>query len=208
MICALSACSRSYDLGAEKFAEEDFGGAEPSWQNGIGNLMKKKCANCHIGLSSRSDFVPSTTPTTINAISTSSFFDSETYAGLVYDRVFVTTTRPMPPNYATPLSDGERAALKTWLQTKVATYESLCGSSGSSALAYADVAATISENCTTCHTGGTRQEFNTLAKTAVNRRTMLTYLKAGTMPPSSSTFKDTAAGAALFNWLCFGADIQ
>jgi len=205
---ALGGCSKSYDLGSESPEEVSFTEDAPSWDNGIGTLITKKCANCHTSVSLRSRFVPTNTPSTINGISDSSFFDDTTSAGLAYDRIYATTANPMPPTFATPLTTNEMAKLKTWLETKTIAISSVCGTTGSSALSFADVSATFTNDCGSCHNGGNRVAFDSLSKTKQYRRTLLTYLNNGTMPPSNSAYKSGVAGAALFNWLCFGADVQ
>jgi hypothetical protein len=203
-------CGDSFDLGGKPVVEVAFTDDTLAWDHGIGDVFKLKCANCHTSLTNRSRFVPANTPSTVNGLSNSSFFDDSTQAGKVYDRMFATTDKPMPPNFATPLTETEKAKVKAWLETKTVAISTLCGSSGTSSLTFSDVSATISSDCGSsgCHDASSRPSLSSLSATKQYRRTMLSYLNDGIMPPSNANYKATTAGSALLNWLCFGSDIQ
>ena len=203
-----STCSESFDLGAERPLGVPFSNATASWDAGVGTVFTLKCANCHTSSVNRSRFVPGNTPSTVNGISRESFFDDSTQAGKVYDRMFADSHNPMPPNFATQLTNNEKEKVKSWLETKTIAISSICGTSGSSSLTFNDVAASISADCGSCHNGTDRASLSSLSSAKAYRRTMLSYINDGRMPPSNSAYKSSTAGAAVFNWLCFGVDIQ
>ena len=200
-------CGKSYDLGSEATETITVNTASPTWDNGIGAVFTKKCANCHT--SSRSKFVPSNTPTTIDSIANSTFFDTSANATLVYNRLFNDTTASMPPNFATPLSTDEKAAVKSWLATKTESVASICGTSGSSQSTYSRSATTIASDCATCHTAAAdRKTFDSLTEIKTMRLPMLSYLNANKMPQGNTTYRSAGNGLALFQWLCFGTEFQ
>jgi len=211
----LFAC-QAHDLGDEEALSFTIDKTNPTWDNGIGALINAKCANCHTPASQRSKFVPSNTPTTYDAIGSAAFFDSSnaTLIQKVYEQVFTATTKIMPPNFATPLTDDEKTALKTYLQSKVATVASICGLSGSTALTYSTTAGYLNSACSSCHNAAAsgRSQFGTLAEVKTNRIAALLRLKetdaTKVMPQNNLSYKSGTEGTALINWLCFGTDLN
>lgn len=207
-LAVVSGCSRSYDLGDQAADSTTVDTANPSWSNGISAVIQNKCVNCHTPAAQRSKFVPGNTPASVDTINLESYFSDPAKASLVQRRVFTDTVTPMPPIFATPLSDNEKTALSSWIATKAVNLTTICGSSGTSAWSYADAAPVIAADCGTCHTGASLAAFSTLAKVQTYRSSMLQYLNLGTMPQSNTTYKNSGNGALLFQWLCFGSDVK
>lgn len=208
LLVLLSSCSRSYDLGDQPADSIPVDTASPDWSNGISALIQNKCVTCHTPAGQRSKFVPGNTPSSVDTINLESFFSDPAKASLVQRRVFSDATTPMPPKFATPLSDNEKTALSKWLATKVVNLTTICGASGTSTWAYANVAPVITSDCASCHTGASLVAFNSLTKVQSYRSSMLQYLYNGTMPQGNTTYKNSGNGALLFQWLCFGNDFK
>lgn len=199
-------CSRSYDLGDKTADSVTVNTTSPTWDNGISNVIQTKCVTCHTPASSRSKFVPGNTPSTLDGMNSESFYADSAKATVIQNRVFVDTTTPMPPKFATPLSDNEKIALAAWLNTKVVNVATICGSTGSSAWSYTEASTVIASDCASCHNGTSQVAFDTKAKVQTYRASMLQYLNQGKMPPTTTVYKTAGNGALLFNWLCFGGD--
>lgn len=208
LILILASCSKSYDLGDKSADAIPVDTANPTWDNGVGAVIQAKCVNCHTPAAKRSQFVPGNTPSTIDDISSESFFADAAKASLVQGRVFNDTATPMPPKFATPLTADERSALSTWIGTKTISITTICGSTGSSAWTFTDASAVLNSGCGGCHSSAPRVAFTSIATVRSYRSTMLQYLNQGSMPPSNPTYKASGNGALLFNWLCFGSEVQ
>jgi len=216
LVGALLGCSAD-DLGDEKPISVAVNAESPTWGNGIGELVNKKCANCHMPVSARGDFVPANVPTrTIINIGKESFFDSagavqdKGYAMLAYRRIFQDPVNPMPKQFATPFVGDEQLALKKYLETK--GFGNQCPDGGSTQLTYSDVQESITSTCALsgCHNSG-----NTLRKTLDNLdglrgswHAAISYLAAGAMPQGTSGFLITTKGAKIFEWLCYGEEFK
>ena len=215
---AISSCSVS-DLGKEGPTQVSVNVANPTWDNGIGALINQKCVTCHTKI--RDDFVPSNTPTgslSVDTMNTEDFFaggnaKSTGLAYSIYFKVFEDTAYPMPPNFATPLTTDEKAALKKYLENKGFGKTKICPTDVSSPGTYADVKSTIDSSCATagCHAASstTLYALNNLDHVKLYRSKSLGYLSSRYMPQGAeSTFIDNAAGKALQKWLCAGADLK
>lgn len=208
-IAVTASCSRSYDLGDQPADASSVDIANPTWSNSISAVMENKCVTCHTPAAQRSKFVPGNTPETVDSINLESFFSDPAKASLVQRRVFNDTANPMPPKFATPLSDNEKIALGTWIGTKTVDVTALCGASGTSTWTFADASSVITGDCGSCHSGtGSLIAFDSVAKVQSYRSAMLQYLYKGSMPPTNATYKSQGNGALLFDWLCFGSDFK
>lgn len=212
-IIYLTSCE-AYDLGDRDPISYQIDQANPTWAGGVGQLVAAKCANCHS--SQRSKFVPSDTPTGYDDIAHESFFSTTNTSRIqtVYSRVFESPTRPMPPNFATPLTESEKSALRTFLNARITTLSSLCGTSGSSSLNFTTASTYLTNACAACHNSAapTRTQYSTLEQVKSNRLAAATRLKetsaSRVMPQSNLNYKNTTEGVALINWLCFGSDLN
>ncbi len=106
----------AYDLGAEQADHVAVASESPAWDNGIGELVSKKCASCHT--SNRSKFVPQNTPEAYDSLGSQAFFTSSQVLARVIARV-ENTEVPMPPNFATPLYEDEKSALITFAKERL-----------------------------------------------------------------------------------------
>jgi mono/diheme cytochrome c family protein len=107
----LASCG-SFDFGE---APSDYvaGNAEnPSWEADIEPVVQMKCMNCHG--SDRSSFVPTNTPPY-----SSYKFDSKDgfkkYMASMEKRILNDANTPMPPNFATPLTEDEKKAVRAYI---------------------------------------------------------------------------------------------
>ena len=101
-------CSRAETLADLKPAPVDISASSPTWQNGIAQLVKERCASCHA--EKKTEFVPESTPLLD--------FNIETEFRSVRKRSLsriLDTDNPMPPTYADPLSTDEIEFLKKYL---------------------------------------------------------------------------------------------
>jgi len=207
----------AYDLGDEKPIAVTVNATAPTWDNGIGELVNKKCANCHMPLSKRGEFVPADVPKrTILDIAKQSFFDSQGavqdqgYAMLVYRRTFQDPVNPMPKKFATPLVGDEAAALKKYLESQ--GFGDQCAAGGSTTLTYADVQPKINSTCASsgCHNTGNsaRKSLDSLEGIRGSWHAAISYIAAGAMPQGTAGFRTTPEGAKVFEWLCFGNEFK
>jgi mono/diheme cytochrome c family protein len=110
-------CSSS-DLGDKKPDRVGVDMSLTGWDNGAGKVIATKCASCHTD--HRSGFVPANTPMSINGIESLDFFkkpENRVVAKMMRNRIeAVGQKRQMPPRFATPLFDDERAAVLSFLK--------------------------------------------------------------------------------------------
>lgn len=111
-------CSRADTLGGSAPDEVVISGT-PTWENGIGQLVRAKCATCHV--LPFSFYTPQGTPGTLDL----SVYDNSSNvrganvlgfwinAGIIESELSG-VARKMPLEYATPLTSGEIDALKSW----------------------------------------------------------------------------------------------
>jgi mono/diheme cytochrome c family protein len=200
----------------------DLGSAQPDrvpvdlsltgWASGAGQVISQKCANCHSSV--RSPFVPQNTPYDLDGIESLEFYKNSANLGLVKSmrrRVEATeASRQMPPRFATPLYDDEKAALLSFLAgVEKDLVGAVPGPSDPSprpgpGLTFADVAEIVSTNCSGCHNDvrafglKTREDFYALRDSDPSP---LSELLAGSMPLRNPGFKDTEQGQRLVSWL-------
>lgn len=120
VLVALEAC-RSEDLGDKKPDVVTLRGEQVGWSDGISTIIARKCATCHTA--ERSQFVPANTPHSIDGMSQEHFYQEPANRGKVAamrHRLVDTPKQPMPPPFATPLSDKEKAALSEYFEQAVA----------------------------------------------------------------------------------------
>ena len=118
LLAILNQSCRSGDLGAKRPDHVSVNTGITGWDSGAGAVLATKCANCHSA--ERSDFVPSNTPTILNGIATIEFFKKEENRGLaraMRTRIeSETSDTVMPPRFATPLYDDEKAVVLSFLK--------------------------------------------------------------------------------------------
>jgi mono/diheme cytochrome c family protein len=105
-----SSCGTSFDLGDSTPQSLNVNKENPEWEADIQYLMQLKCMNCHAN--PKPKFAPTNTPKI--TLDQFAFFQNQ-YAERVRARVFHSKSNPMPPDYATPMSADEKAALKVYL---------------------------------------------------------------------------------------------
>jgi mono/diheme cytochrome c family protein len=191
---------KAYDLGDEEAFAVAVDKESPTWENGIGELITRKCASCHTA--DRDTYVPTNTPHTFDDLHKQEFVETNAFS--IQSYVFDNETTPMPPSFATQLTADEKSALEAYLTPLVTTIESMCGETKEVATTYAATEALITRDCASCHAS----EFSSLDKVKSSRRAMITYIHNGSMPQGNPTYKDSADGTTMFEWLCFGADVQ
>ena len=114
----LFGCSQADTLGGKAPDEIAISGT-PTWENGIGELVRFKCASCHV--IPFSSYSPHNTPTTLNlsVYDNSSNIRGANVLGIwvnagILEKPLPGISRKMPLEYATPLTVGEIANLKSW----------------------------------------------------------------------------------------------
>ena len=203
------ACS-SYDLGKEtaKFVITDL--ANPTWEaGGIKALLAEKCDNCHT--SSPSKFVPDNVKNYRYDISKDETKFIASYAGRTKSRVFESDSNPMPPHFATPLTVNEKAALKKYLE-KVIVVAPVGACATTTSLTFADVKTITDKDCASanCHVSGGFKPLTSAAEFKAIKENVLNRLNEQTMPDGAkkATFKASADGVKVIEWLCAGADLK
>jgi uncharacterized membrane protein len=208
----LTSCS-SYDLGDKPPDKVAVNPQESEWETGIGALIELKCASCH--QSDKGSFVPANTPNTLDNIGNREFFmDPENVGKIALARSRITARdKPMPPEFATPLTSDERLALTNFFDQRLSELqlngESFCerlNRQSPSQVSYQDVQPIVTANCARagCHNADsikpppltTKPQLVDLAENA------LVQLEAGTMPVGNPDFLQSDAGVTLAAWLC------
>lgn len=108
------ACS-SADLGSERQPSVTVNTTSPTFEKDIVPLLKAKCSTCHS--ESRTQFVPGNTP---NNAQLNNLENAENFAAkavLIQWRALSDPDNPMPPRFATGLTDDEKAALGQYIST-------------------------------------------------------------------------------------------
>jgi mono/diheme cytochrome c family protein len=117
MLTMLVSCHSS-DLGSQKPEKVNVNLALTGWESGAGEVIVKKCANCHTA--ARSKFVPDNTPHELDGIESIAFFQDPAnlgFAKMMLKRIESTDeTLQMPPKFATPLYDDEKTAVIAFLK--------------------------------------------------------------------------------------------
>lgn len=110
---ALSSCLEANTLGDEPPDEVQVG-STPAWDNGMEELMTLKCGVCH--QVPRPKSAPENTPDELDFTILSGSGDGEVDgAGDALDDIQeIVQEGKMPPDFATPLTDDERAAILDW----------------------------------------------------------------------------------------------
>lgn len=201
----------SFDLGKEDPDSFSVNTANPTWAADVQPVLLAKCANCHTN--NKSQFVPSNVPSssTLNNIGDKTTFDNS-LAVSVKSRVFDTPNNPMPPNFATPLTSDELAALKKYIEDNTTSpLVKYCASVTTTTKTYTDVSATLQANCSTCHSpSGSYPSvpLTTLAEVIAKRESVLERIGEKTMPPSRGAFDTSDDRTSLVEWLCKGSDLN
>lgn len=130
VLMTLVAGCAAYDLGADgKFSYEVPDPDKPAWNEGISIIVDKKCATCHTYANPW--YKPKNVPELPNAenpnfglnnIALEAFFDSKNALLVTVKKCIETacpSNIPMPPNYATPLSESEKKALLKFLTDRI-----------------------------------------------------------------------------------------
>jgi mono/diheme cytochrome c family protein len=209
-ILLIVGCS-SFDLGKEDPDSFSVNTTEPTWAADVQPVLLAKCANCHTN--NKSQFVPSNVPSsaTLNNITDKTTFDNS-LALSVKLRVFGTPSNPMPPNFATPLTSNERAALKKYIDLNVVSpLVTHCTTVSTTTKTYADVSAVFQFSCAGCHTAGGEYEalkLTTLDEIKAARESVLDRMGEKTMPPTRDAFDDSAERTNAIEWLCAGSDLN
>lgn len=231
LLGALTGSCSAADYGDIKPIAVDVDAVNPTWENGIGQLVAKKCDNCHAKTPSK--FVPGEirdNPKRYQIGLASSEDSFLSYGALSYKRVFETLDDPMPPKYGTPLNATEKQALQAYLKKwgygaepaagERATFlTETCANVGANSLTYAnDVSSFASATCLACHGSGPSPIGGlTLASAAdwkANREALVWVLAkdgAGANPmPAGREAGYTAAGKpgeTPLRYLCGSAEI-
>jgi mono/diheme cytochrome c family protein len=140
--CALPAGCGSSDLGDETPIRVAVNAQAPEWSKDIKLVMELKCMNCHAR--PRPSHAPSDTP----ALALAEFETFVKQASRVKARVFEDPLDPMPPDYGTPLSSEEKAALKKFVEQTLTENASTGAGTGSGALT---LSAAFETHCASCH---------------------------------------------------------
>jgi len=119
LVLFVTSCSEADSKGGEPVEEVVITGV-PSWSNGIGTLINKKCAHCHTVPSN--ELTPNNSPTDLdlrtfeggNGVRAANSLDSWIALGILSQDIG--NIRRMPLDYSTPLTEREIGYLQTWQQ--------------------------------------------------------------------------------------------
>lgn len=204
----LITCS-SFDLGKKDPDSLEVNTSNPTWDTDIQPLITAKCSSCHTN--NKSQYVPSNTPNSSTLNSMNDFSTFESIAPTILRRVFNSPENPMPPNFGTPLTDAERAALKRFLETGVTSPRVRYCTSTSSQLSYPSVAPSFASNCTSCHSSSGSMAslpLENLEQIKVVRDNIVIQLAEKSMPPDASSFYTSSDRDNMLAWICGGSDLD
>jgi cytochrome c5 len=215
----IAACS-AYDLGSEKPKEVPINAANPTWEGGIQAIVAKRCDNCHAKVQSK--FVPGGAKKYNFGLSESEAEFAKHLSGTqLY--VFNKPENPMPPNYADQLFENEKAALKKYLELKLAnkTFDtSLCPTNiSTTTLTFeTDIKPLGDASCKSCHNAasGAAAGGGRVVETAEHykqyRISIAEYMKGvhagvyATMPPGGGF--PQASKDKMLEWVCFSPEAK
>lgn len=103
------ACSRAETLAELEPPQVAFDAQNPTWNNGIANLVKERCASCHGAR--KEAFVPASTP--LLDFTKEDEFRSVRFRSIARMKDLA---NPMPPRYADPISESEAEVLIRYLE--------------------------------------------------------------------------------------------
>jgi hypothetical protein len=215
-IAVVGACS-SYDFGKvevdEVIVKSD---STDPWENGVKLLMKVKCNDCHYPDEKYKKFQPGTADTAKARIDFTDKVKFEEIAENIKLRVF--DSQPplrMPLDFGNPLTDQEKAGLKSYVEAVIKKKAEKSGANkpvadGTTALKYDDVKGFVTKYCAGCHPGTAPHSFATLADIKQNNIfvRMKIRMQDSTSPmPTSGRVDSEPDGAKLLEWLKAGADL-
>ena len=206
---ALFGCE-AYDLGDEEAAPIAVNASSPTWNNGIREVVEKRCDNCHA--KGERPFAPSNVASFKSGFSESEETFQATWAAASLARV-KNTSNPMPPSYADPLFEEEKTALVSYLEAIVAKSNpfATCEKT-TTALTFASDIKTITDaNCKGCHPGVNATPLLTAADFKAKRSAVFEYLsgkRSEPMPPGDDAFASSADGKALVEWICGSPEVK
>lgn len=200
----VGSCSSS-DLGKEEQPSIAVNTANPTFESDIAAIVKAKCSTCHT--TNKGKFVPSTTPvnSALDNMHDKTSFDSK--ASSIKTYVFDTPSNPMPPLFATQLTDNEKAAMRVYLDAVIASKATLTCSATTANLTYADVSAILSTSCVTCHASQS-PKLSTLDEVKSARTRAYNSINDKTMPVGNAAFHDMPERTKLLDWLCAGSEFK
>lgn len=215
----------SKDLGAEAPDKVQIGTELADWDNGAGEVIQQKCANCH--RADRGQTVPGNTPHILDDMGNPEFFKSAKNRGLISamkKRIDSSdTSKVMPPRFGTPLYDDERYALTTFIDSTLKSFDAVSKPTPTptatpsvgvptptpvAKLMFADVQPIVKKACSGCHDGKeedghstlvlkVREDFMNGVAASVFDAIDVNYMPRG----AEDTFKDSADGKKLMEWL-------
>ncbi len=103
-----TACSRAETLSKLVPPAVDVSAVEATWDNGVRQLVKERCASCHAA--ALGEFVPDSTPLLDFTLED----EFRSVRGRSLARI-EDAANPMPPNYSDPLSQEEKEFLRKYL---------------------------------------------------------------------------------------------
>lgn len=212
----------SNDLGKQKPDKISVDISLTDWDSGAGKIIASKCANCHT--SQRSQFVPSNTPDDLDEISTIDFFKNPENRGLVRSmRKRIESDdagKQMPPRFATPLYEDEKAVLLSFLkdvENGIFTPQKPGEDDDDrdddpppvvpppppvdTPVTFNDIAPIVSKACGTCHDGNNEFKLLTREDFVDMKPYPLEAIMSGSMPRRKPTWKDSEDGKLVIKWL-------
>jgi Cytochrome C oxidase, cbb3-type, subunit III len=177
----LSSCG-SFDLGSQRPTEINVNAENPNWNADIQRVMALKCMNCHAD--PRPNHAPAGTPV-IN-FANEVIFKKRDVITRVWERVFRSPDKPMPPDFGTPLSSSERLALKKYLSingvdTTVTTPATPGpGGGGGGGTPTVELSGAYRDKCQSCHgVQGEGGNGKKLAGTTISEDTYISKVRNG-----------------------------
>jgi|GEM_PF-5569249 len=213
---SLSGCT-AYDLGDEKPAIIEVDTNNPTWEYDMVPVLSRRCDNCHS--TEERPFAPADAkPFKVGFATLGEATFKKKWAALSLARVKDGATRPMPPNYADPLTTDERTALLTYLKKATATVAGATPAgctATSTTLTFDGIKSFTSTACASCHVNtaprGGGVALETAAQFKTHRIAAIEYLtgqRATVMPPGLPEFAQSDNGKKLIEWLCASSEVK
>ena len=213
---ALVSC-RAYDLGEGTTDTLEVDTKNPNWSQDAQRILERRCDNCHG--TGETPFAPgAVAPYKVGFSAMGETAFKAKWAALSLSYVN-SSTEPMPPTYADPLSANERTALVTYLKAAVASASAntLAGCTATrTTLTFArDIKPITQASCEVCHQGaapaGNGVALETAAQFKAHRVAAIEYLtgkRDTVMPPGRPEFAQSDNGKKLIEWLCASSEVK
>ena len=210
-VLLLLACGTA-DLGSSDPDFQEVSITDPTWEQDILPIIQLKCQNCHG--QDRHPFAPGNTPPYEDSkFDTLSVFKAKMVS--LKERMKPDAEKPMPPDFATPLTSDERKAIEVFMtksQPKSTPAPTAVPGSAQPVVKFSEVSALFTTTCAvaTCHVSGAQNPpLTNLTELKGQRARIVARVGSADapMPTAGAAKQPTAAERELMiRWATDGTD--